>query len=274
MTQLICRPASLLLFGVLLFSVSARARVLRSSQSIAPVDAKASEFRRLVSQLLDKRQGTGETNDEAARLEDSALGILDNYVLGALNAPGKPELDTLRGMLQELLSTPAPVKQEYELVPLGGSPVIYALVANFGSSGPSAVRIYARDAEKYHLAARIDLVAQTDFFDDYLVLLPIASDSPQNEAIFVTVTGRTDEYLTGVFAAWRIAGDHLQELWASDLMPHSSYEVRSDGFQITYCAETIEDNPQSCRRMARDRYSWDGTAWHRDEQTDLGPPKS
>ena len=236
--------------------------------------ASASEFKRLVTELLRHRTGTGESNDEAARLQGSALEILDSIVLDGLNAASGPSPETLRQQLSGLAGQTATVGQGYELIPLGGTPEVYSLAANFGSSGPSAVRLYASSGDQYRLAGRIDVVAQADYFDDHLTVLPLANSSTAGEIVFLTVTGRTDEYLTGVFAAWKFASGKVQEIWATDLMPHSTYEVRSDGIEIKYCSEAVEDNPQACARMARERYAWSGSVWKRVEQTDLGPPKS
>ncbi len=145
---------------------------------------------------------------------------------------------------------------------------MFALAANFGSSGPSAARFYVRGPEKYGVAARIDPAVQPDYFDDYLQILPMPELARAADVICVTVTGRTDEFATGAFAAWRLTGDRLQEVWVTDLLPRSSYQARSNGLQLTYCAEPDEDHPGVCRRMTRERYIWDG-AWRRVEQTDV-----
>lgn len=227
------------------------------------------EFRKLVAEIIEKRASGGERSEGASSEEQAALGILDVFVLDALNAGDDPKLEALNQRLAALVTQSPPVGQGYVVLRLGGSPAIFALAANFGSSGPSAARFYLRGQEKYRMTARIDPVVQPDYFDDYLQILPMP-ESPQTAgAVFVTVTGRTDEFATGVFAAWRLTGDRLQEIWVTDLLPRSNYEVRSNGFQLTYCAEPDEDRPSVCLRMTRERYVWDGAAWKRVEQADV-----
>ncbi len=225
-----------------------------------------SEFARLALRLAQQRLAGAE---ESEKLQEQALGILDSMALGTLNAAGEPDLGALNQRLAGLVTQQPPVGEEYGMVRLGGSPAAYALVANFGLGGPSAVRLYRGVAGRYALAARIDRFAQKDFFDEYLELIPIAAPV----TLFVTVTGRTDELQTGAFTLWRFEGDRVQGVWASDILPQSSYESRADGFRLTYCAETDEDNPRLCRRMTRDRYAWDGAAWKRIEQTAVPVPK-
>ncbi len=225
-----------------------------------------SEFARLAVRLVQQRLGGAE---ESEKLQEQALAILDGMALQTLNAPGDPNLEALNQRLAALVTQQPPVGENYGVVRLDGNPAAYALVANFGLGGPSAVRLYRGLAGRYALAARIDRFTQKDFFDEYLELVPIAAPV----TLFVTVTGRTDELQTGAFVLWRFDGDRVKALWASDILPQSSYESRSDGFRLTYCAETDEDNPRVCRRMTRDRYVWDGAAWKRAEQTSLPVPK-
>ena len=148
---------------------------------------------------------------------------------------------------------------------LGGSPAVYALTANFGAGGPSAVRIYAHGTEPYRLAARIDHFSQADLFDDYLVTLPVVSQ----EGVFVTVSGRSDRLATGMFVAWRFAQGKLERLWASDLLTRSSFESRPDGFRITYCAQPDDNRPSVCLKMTRETYRLQGAEWKRVEQADV-----
>lgn len=265
-------------FGFLFFSMLLSIPAHSQGPTTAPAGqlgaASTTEFKRLVAQLRERRAASSErTDDEAARLQESALLILDGIVLENLNATDGPQLDSLNLGLTGIVEPSASVGQSYTVASLGGIPARYALAANFGSSGPSAVRLYAGDPQHFRMAARIDTVTQPDFFDDHLVLVPVRASAGGSEVVFVTVTGRTDEYLTGVFAAWRFASDQVDELWATDLMPHSSYQATPDGIEITYCSEAEEDDPQGCRGMARERYAWDGAAWKRIEQLDLGPPK-
>jgi len=224
------------------------------------------EFGRLAVRLAQQRLGSSEANE---KLQERALGILDSLVLETLNVPGDANLEALNQRLAALVTQQPPVGEDYHVVRLGGTPPVYALVANFGLGGPSAVRLYRGVAGRYGLAARIDRFAQKDFFDEYLELVPIAGQV----TLFITVTGRTDELETGAFTLWRFDGDSVKAIWATDILQQSSYENRSDGFRLTYCAETDEDNPRVCRRMVRDRYVWDGSTWKRVEQTPVPVPK-
>jgi hypothetical protein len=109
-----------------------------------------------------------------------------------------------------------------------------------------------------------------DFLDDYIEMVPIAGPA----ALFVTVAGRTDELETGVFTAWYFDGHAVAAVWSSDILQQSSYEAASDGFRVTYCAETDPADPGKCSAMQRDRYIWQDKAWKRAETTPLpaAPP--
>ena len=236
----------------------------------APSGAAAeAEFKKLVAEVIGRRSNGSERSEGTSSEEQAALGILDGFVLDALNAGDELKLEALNQRLASLVTQNPPVGQGYVVLRLGGSPPIVALAANFGSSGPSAARFYVHGPEKYRMAARIDPAVRPDYFDDYLQILPMPELARAADVVFVTVTGRTDEFATGVFAAWRLSGDRLQEIWVTDLLPRSSYEIRSDGFQLTYCAEPDEDRPSVCGRMTRERYVWDGSAWKRAEQVDV-----
>jgi hypothetical protein len=223
------------------------------------------EFRRLAAVILTRRlNGQEETQAE----QEAPLQILDLIVLGSLNSPGDPKLDELNQRLAALVAQDSAAAGRYSVQRLGGSPAIYALTANFGASGPSAARIYARGTEPYRLAARIDHFAQTDIFDDYLVLVPF----PSPDVVFVTVSGRSDRLATGMFVAWRFMQGRLERLWASDLLTRSSYDARPDGFHITYCAQPDEERPSVCRKMTRETYKLQGAEWKRVEQADVPLP--
>ena len=231
----------------------------------AQAQSAESEFARLALRLAQQRLAGAEENE---KLQEQALAILDSMALGTLNAPGAPNLEALNQRLASLVTQQPSVGENYRVVRLGGPPAAYALAANFGLSGPSAVRLYGAAAGRYALAARIDRFAQKDFFDEYLELVPVTAPV----TLFITVTGRTDDLQTGAFTAWRFDGDRVRAEWSSDILQQSSYESLPDGFHITYCAQTDEDNPRVCRRMTRDRYVWDA-AWKRVEQTPVPVPK-
>ena len=217
---------------------------------------RAEEFSRLVAQLtLNRQQGA----EESEKQQEQALGILDAVVLDGLNAAGRPNPALLNEQLAEFVSQTPPIGEDYRILALDSSSTVYALVANLGVGGPSAVRLYSRPgaAARYQLAARIDRYTQKDFFDEYLELIPVAAPA----VVFVTVCGRTDELQTGSFNAWQFDGQKVRLLWASDLLALSSYENRPEGFSLSFCAEPDEEKPRECRKMSQDRYQWDGAAW-------------
>lgn len=229
-----------------------------------------SDFTRLAARLAQQRLGGAE---ESEKLQEQALGILDSLVLEVLDAAGEPNLDRLNQRLAALAVQQPSVGENYRVLRLGGNLAAYALAANFGLGGPSAVRLYAPTARRHALAARIDRFAQKDFFDEYLEVVPVSGSGSGPATIFVTVTGRTDELQTGAFTLWRLTPQGVQAVWTSDILQQSSYDSRPDGFQLTYCADTDEDRPRICRQMMRDRYVWDGVAWKRVEQVHLPVPK-
>ncbi len=224
------------------------------------------EFGRLAAQLSQARLGGAEDNE---KLLDQALTILDGLALTALNASATPDLDALNQRLASLATQEPPVGENYRVMRLGATPAVYALAANFGLGGPSAVRLYSPAAGRYVRSGRIDRFAQKDFFDENLELVLVQAPV----VLFVTITGRTDDLQTGSFAAWLLDGDRLKLVWISDLLQQSTYESGGDGFRLTYCAQTAEENPRVCRRMVRDRFAWEGGAWKRAEQKAVPVPK-
>ncbi len=217
---------------------------------------RAEEFSRLAAQLTLNRQRGAE---ESEKQQEQALGMLDAVVLDGLNAGSRPNPALLNEQLAEFVSQAPLVGENYRILPLDSGSTVYALVANLGVGGPSAVRLYSRRgaAARYQLAARIDRYTQKDFFDEYLDLVPVATPA----VVFVTVSGRTDELQTGSFNAWQFDREKVRLLWASDLLALSSYENRPDGFSLSFCAEPDEEKPRECRKMSHDRYQWDGAAW-------------
>jgi hypothetical protein len=217
---------------------------------------RAEEFSRLAAQLtLNRQQGA----EESEKRQEQALGILDAVVLDVLNAGGRPNPALLNEQLAGFVSQTPPMGEDYRILALDSGSTVYALVANLGVGGPSAVRLYSKPATaaRYQLTARIDRYTQKDFFDEYLALIPVATPA----IVFVTVSGRTDELHTGSFNAWQFDGQKMRLLWASDLLALSSYENRPDGFSLSFCAEPDEEKPRECRKMSQDRYQWDGAAW-------------
>lgn len=198
---------------------------------------------------------------------EQALKILDRAVMASLDGGGQDLLPIANQRLTGYITRLPAAGEGYRLFRIGHGAAVYALAANFGSSGPSAVRIYARSGpqEPFQLAGKIDRLSQKDYFDDYLEVVEV--DSP--DAVFVTVTGRTDELRSGSFASWRFDGKGVVELWSSDLLSHSSYEPIPGGIVITYCADSDEANPSVCRKKQRERHLWDGTTWKRVQQEEI-----
>jgi hypothetical protein len=228
----------------------------------------------LAGQITGDRASGGA---ESEALQEQALEILDRAALEQLNglpAPGSsatraaPDLNQVNMRLASFVTHQPPIGEAYRVARLGGNPSAYALVADFGLSGPSAVRVYAGAPGSLALAARIDRYAQKDFFDDYTELVTL----PGPAAVFVTVTGRTDDLQTGFFTAWYFDGSTLSAVWSSDILERSSYEVAADGFRLTYCADNSDAAPGGpCHTMQRDRYLWQSNRWERAETTSLPP---
>ncbi len=198
---------------------------------------------------------------------EQALKILDRVAIASLAGNGQDLLPVANQRLAGYVTRQPVAGEGYRLYRIKREPDVYALAANFGSSGPSAVRVYASTAPAGPLgvAARIDRFSQKDYFDDYLELVGVDS----RDAVFVTATGRTDELRSGWFAAWRFDGKGVAEMWSSELLPHSSYEAIPGGIAITYCADFDEANPAACRKMLRERHQWDGIAWKRVQQEEI-----
>jgi hypothetical protein len=224
------------------------------------------EFKRISEELSAARQGGGDENE--AQME-KALTYLDSIAVSVLNVSANPALDQANRRLAGLVSHTPSVGENYRLVKLGGTPPAYAMVINFGLGGPAAVRIYAGGAGHYAWAARIDHFVQKDFFDSDLELIPVSGSDP----VFVTVSGRTDDLETGLFAAWRVRGSQLEALWSSDLLQQSTYEAEEMGFRLAYCSQVDEDHPSQCLKMSRDLYRFQAGEWKRIESVDLPAPK-
>lgn len=216
----------------------------------AQAQKPAAEFQRLAAQLSERRLA-GTEEDEA--LQARAVAWLDRTVLDALNAVPPEAVAAINQRLAGPVAPDARLGEGYRLLPLG--PDAFLLSVNFGFAGPSAVRVYARrPGEGLQLAASIDRFTQQEYFDEFLEVVPLSQD----EGVFLTVTGRTDELKTGGFMAWRLVSGRLVRLWSTDLLERSSYEVTASELRLSYCAEAEEDNPMHCARMVRERYTWHG----------------
>ncbi len=243
------------------------------------------EFRKLALELAARRQA-GEEEKEA--LQARAMELLDVAAIAAFNeSPPQgstsrlPTLPQVQEKLNSLMAAEPRLGEAYQAVQVGaesepaGAPY-YALAVNFGLSGPSAVRVYGPTElggtasrpvwRGFRLVGRIDRFTHEDFFDEYLEVVSVNPAA----AVFVTVTGRTDDRKTGLFMAWRVEGRQIRNLWTSDLLEHSSYESKDGVFQIEYCAEAEENKPSLCKKMQRDRYVW-SCGWFKQPPGDVSP---
>jgi hypothetical protein len=228
-----------------------------------PSAAPPPEFTRLAEKLdADRSAGA----DETEATEEQALEILDRVVLASLNVAA-PDPASVNPRLAAFVTREPPLGEGFRVVRLGGSPASFAMLADFGEGGPSAVRIYAGAPGKLSLAARVDRYAQKDFLDDYMELVAV----PGPVALFVTVAGRTDDFKTGVFTAWYFDGHQVQPVWMSDIVEQSSYEVNANGFQLNYCADSNPDDPRVCHQAQRERYVWQDGAWKQAESVTFAP---
>jgi hypothetical protein len=241
-----------------------------SAQQAPPApDPRVADFKKLSAQIVDQRKNG---LDEKEDVQEQALKLLDAFVLEQLNRPGTADLAAINQRLASLRSGAESVGERFELVRLGATltgAVYYALVVNFSLSGPSAVRFFPPSDSGYRLAAKIDRWEQPDYFDEYLELVPY----PASDVVFVTVNGRTDELRSGTFAAWRFTEGHFVSLWSTDILERSAYELRPDGFHLSFCSQNDEKDPRICRKITRERYVWDSFSWRRVERQESDAPQ-
>ncbi|MGH9776198.1 MAG: hypothetical protein ACRD50_14770 [Candidatus Acidiferrales bacterium] len=231
------------------------------AQKTAADDSARLRFQKLAAQVREERRSeSGETPSLAP-----TLTVLDEIALRSLNAANPVDLADANRELAELPSGDTSLSEGYVIVRVREDPSVVALVANFGPSGPSAVRVYEQRDSGYALAGRIDHLSQSAFFDPALLLIPLSL----RDGVFITVSGLSDEFSTGMFMAWRFTGDRLEKLWGTDLVTRARYEKVNDGLDLTYCATSDPDDPAACRRMVRERYLWKGGEWKKTEQHDL-----
>jgi len=241
--------------------------VVVAGQSGSPASGR--DFSSLVAELTAARDDASAESPALEKVQEQALQALDTVALAELNS-GKSDLAAINARLAMFVTHQPPIGEGYSVVRLGsaveaGGPAIYALLADFGLSGPSAVRVYAGAPGRFALAARVDRYAQKDFLDDYVELVPIPGPAP----VFVTVAGRTDDLQTVVFTAWFFDGRAVSAVWNSDILQDSTYQASPDGFRVTYCSQTDPGGTGKCDAMQRDRYAWQAGAWKRIESTPL-----
>jgi hypothetical protein len=190
--------------------------------------------------------------------EKKALAILDGLVLSTLNASPSPDLNSLNTRLESLGSHDHGFGEAYRVVRLGGKHSVFGLVADFGLGSPSAIRLYAEQGSPAHfaLAGEIDRFTQKDLFDDSIDILTIPLPEQVSDIVFVTVAGRTDQLKTGIFTAWRFDGKQLTQLWITDLVSHSTFELAGDNFILTYCHDPADQDSKVCQSMVREKYTY------------------
>jgi hypothetical protein len=238
----------------------------------AAAQIDVSSFHQMSTQLSGDREATqiGQAADPGSQgLENKALEALDSLVLTSLNVAGSPNVDAINKSLASLVPTDTATGEDYEVVELAGVAPTYALVANFGLAGPSAVRLYAGSAGHFALVGKIDTYDPAKFYDDYLALVPIVAP----ETVFMTVAGRTDDQQTGLFTVWYFDGQELHQVWNSDMLAQSHYETDASGVHLTFCAKPDNEHPDECARMVRDTFSWEDVAWKPRETKILGRTK-
>jgi hypothetical protein len=190
--------------------------------------------------------------------EKKALGILDGLILSALSANDSPDLISLNARLANLGSQEHGFGESYRVLRLGGKPPVFALVADFGLDSPSAIRLYAEQGSTAHfvMAVEIDRFTQKDLFDDSLDLLTIPLPQQVSGSVFVTIAGRTDQLKTGIFTAWRFDGRQLIQLWTTDLISHSTFEMNGENLVLTYCHDPADQDSKTCQSMVREKYAY------------------
>jgi hypothetical protein len=145
---------------LLVCGIGLAAAVPAAGQNVSRASS-VSEFARLAEKVVSDRAGGVE---EPEGIEEQALEILDGVALGSLNAAA-PDLSALNQHLAEFVTHDPPVGEEYEVFRLSGNPMSFALLADFGEGGPSAVRIYSGPPGKRTLAGRVDRYSQKGFLD-------------------------------------------------------------------------------------------------------------
>jgi hypothetical protein len=220
--------------------------------SSVPIDA---DFASTVSAMVNADPG-----DTAGieKLEKKALGILDSLVMTTLSGSSPADLESLNARLANLGSQERGFGESYRVVKLGGKPLVFALVADFGLGAPSAIRLYSQQGSPAHsaFAGEIDRLIQKDMLDDSLDLLPVPLPETASDVVFVTVAGRTDQLQTGIFTAWRFDGKQLTQLWTTDLISHSTFEMSGGNLILSYCHDPAEQDAKTCRSMVREKYMY------------------
>ncbi len=221
---------------------------------------------------------SGPTDSTAIeKLEKKALDILDGLVRSALGGGVPPDLDSLNAHLANLGSHDRAFGEMYRVIRLGGKPPVFALLADFGLGEPSAIRLYAEKGSpaQFALAGEISRLTQKDILDDSIEVLVVPLPEPESDVVFITVAGRTDDLQTGIFTAWRYDGKQLTQLWTSDLISHSTFEMSGSNLVLNYCHDPADQDSKTCGSMVREKYSYSNSEgqWRRVSSEPIPNPK-
>jgi len=213
------------------------------------------EFRQRSAAVVADREA--EVEESSVKLE-AALSILDGVVLAGLNSGQTSDLAGLNQTLREYLAAGSPLAEEYSLQPFQATPGLFVLTANFSPIGPGALRFYARHAGNFRLVSSLTRFADSRLDDSFIRFVPIPEAW---QAVFLTVSGRTDRWRTGTFAVWRLSEGGFSLLWEREALPLSEYRWQGNRFILDYCAETDEQKASVCRRPAHEVYAWTDNRW-------------
>ncbi len=228
---------------------------LVAGQDRAASPPRWEEFRQRWQAVVADRESEGE--ESPVKLE-AALSILDGVVLSALNSGPTSDLATLNRTLREYAAPDSAQAEEYSAEPFPASPGLFVLTANFSLIGPSALRFYARQEGNFRLVSSLTRFTDSRFNDYYIHFVQVPEAW---QAVFLTVSGRTDRWQTGTFALWRLSESGFSLLWEKEELPLSDYRWQGNRFILDYCAETDEQKASVCLRRAHEVYAWTDNRW-------------
>ena len=213
------------------------------------------EFRQRWQAVVADRES--EAEESPVKLE-AALSILDTVVLASLNGGQANDPANLNRALKEYAAEHSAESEEYSVEPFAASPGLFVLTANFSLIGPSALRFYARQEGTFRLVSSLTHFTDSRFNDSFIRFVPVPEAW---QAVFMSVSGRTDRWRTGTFALWRLSEAGFSLLWLKEDLPLSDYRWQDNRFILDYCAETDEQKASVCLRWAREAYAWQDNRW-------------
>lgn len=213
------------------------------------------EFRQRWQAVVADRES--EDEESPVKLE-AALSILDTVVLTGLNSGQTSDLADLNRTLKEYATPDSAQAEAYSIEPFAASPGLFVLTANFSLIGPSALRFYARQEGSFRLVSSLTHFTDSRFNDYFIRFVPVPEAW---QAVFMTVSGRTDRWQTGTFALWRLSEAGFSLLWQKEDLPFSDYRWQGNRFVLDYCAETDEQKASVCLRRAHEVYAWIDKRW-------------